>query len=178
MDWSKAKNIIIAALLIANLFIGGRFFLDERGEEQRLAREAESCRAFLEAQGVSVEADIPAEGQRLPVLFLGMGREAGQTQMRSYRGLPIAVSGGSADYEILGSGEQSALTITASDALLKLYADLSADGEGMDGQTVEEVELVYLLSVDSGSRAQQDTAIPAWRVRLSGADHYVNAYKE
>jgi hypothetical protein len=98
--------------------------------------------------------------------------------MKSYRGLPIAVSGGSADYEILGSGEQSALTITASDALLKLYADLSADGEGMDGQTVEEVELVYLLSVDSGSRAQQDTAIPAWRVRLSGADHYVNAYKE
>jgi hypothetical protein len=178
MDWSKAKNIIIAALLVANLLIGGSLLMDVRGETQRLEQDAADCRAFLEHQGIAVETEIPPEGQRLPVLFVRMGGSGGQAPADSYRGYPIAVAGGSADFTITGSGEQSALTITAAEALLKLYADLSAEGGSLRGQAVEELELVYLLTVDSSSRAAQDTAIPAWRVRLSGQDYYVGAYAE
>ena len=177
MDWSRAKNIIIAVLLAANLLIGGKLLADGRGSERLLAQAAADCKAFLESRGLSIETEIPAEGQRLPVLFLRI-ESGGETPAENYRGLPIAVTGGSASYEIEGSGDQAALTITSSEALLKLYADLCAQGETVRGRTVEDIELVYLLSVDGSLRTAQDTAIPAWRVNLSGTDYYVNAYAE
>ena len=70
MDWSKAKNIIIAVLLAANVLIGGNL-LAQHSREQAQARQAtENAYAFLEQAGMQVDAQLPDQEKKLPVLFL------------------------------------------------------------------------------------------------------------
>ena len=152
MDWSKAKNIIIAVLLAANVLIGGNL-LAQHSREQAQARQAtENAYAFLEQAGMQVDIQLPDQEKKLP-----QGSEIG--------------------YEIADTGQQAAPTIPAAEALLKLYAQLSAEGS-VKGKRVESVELVYLLSPDETSYAAQDTASPAWQIRVDGRTYYVDAYGE
>ena len=70
MDWSKAKNIIIAALLIANLMIGGNLLAQRNMERQQIRQQAADPGAFLEQAGITIDADVPQEAERMPVIFL------------------------------------------------------------------------------------------------------------
>ena len=177
MDWSKAKNIIIAALLIANLLIGGNLLAQRSAQQMKLRQAAEDTCAFLEQAGMTVDVELPAQAEKLPVVFLRLHKDSDAPQAAQYKDYPIDVLGSQIGYEIAGTGQQAAPTITAAEALLKLYAQLSAAGS-VKGRHVEAVDLVYLLSPDDASFAAQDTASPAWRIRVDGRTYYVDAYEE
>ncbi len=177
MDWSKAKNIIIAVLLIADLTIGGLLVSRTAAERRQERLAAADTVAFLEDRGMQVQAAVPEKSEKLPVLFVTLQRSEEAAEEQTYKGYPIIVQGSSVDFEVSGSGQQAARTIPASDALLKLYAVLSSEGS-VAGKTVEDIELVYLLTSEGTSYAAQDTAIPAWRIRVSGKTYTVSAYEE
>ena len=147
MDWSKAKNIIIAVLVAANLLMGINLLSRSAGARQQIAQASEESIAFLEQQGMSFETDVPKKTEKLPVLFLRLQRAGELSAPEEYKGYPIVVQG-------------------------------SQRTESVKGRTVEAIDLVYLLSPDDTSYAAQDTASPAWRIRLSGHTYYIDAYEE
>ncbi|MBE6037530.1 MAG: hypothetical protein E7223_08000 [Clostridiales bacterium] len=59
MDWARAKNIVIIALVITNLFLlgiyGGKMFLNARQEENLY----EDTMRLLEARGITLDAELP-----------------------------------------------------------------------------------------------------------------------
>ena len=177
MDWSKAKNIIIAALLIANLMIGGNLLAQRNAQQARLRQAAEDTCAFLEQAGMQIDVPLPKQAEKLPVVFLRLHKSGEGLQEAQYKDYPIVVQGSGIGYEIAGTGQQAAQTISAAEALLKLYAQLSAEGS-VAGTYVEAVDLVYLLVPDDASYAAQDTATPAWRIVAGGRTYYVDAYGE
>ena len=177
MDWSKAKNIIIAVLLAANLLIGGNLLTQHNAKQAQLRAAAEETVAFLEASGMEIDAELPRQEKKLPVVFLRLNKDGGEPAETQYKDYPIVVQGSGIGYEIAGSGQQAAQTITAAEALLKLYARLSAEGS-VKGVRVEAVDLVYLLSAEGATYAAQDTASPAWRIRTDRDTYYIDAYGE
>jgi regulatory protein YycI of two-component signal transduction system YycFG len=68
MDWTKAKNILIAALLVTNLFlISGMLYGNakaEAGDSQFLANTVE----VLKARNITIDAELPSAQFRMPVL--------------------------------------------------------------------------------------------------------------
>ena len=177
MDWSKAKNIIIAVLLAANVLIGGNLLAQRSMQQAQLRQAEENAYAFLEQAGMEVDVKLPYQEKKLPVLFLRLHKTGEELTEVRYKDYPIVVQGSEIGYEIAGTGQQAASTIPAAEALLKLYAQLSAEGS-VKGKRVESVELVYLLSPDETSYAAQDTASPAWRIVVDGRTFYVDAYEE
>ena len=177
MDWSKAKNIIIAVLLAANLLIGGNLLAQRASQQAQIRQAAEDTFAFLEKAGMAVDAQLPQQAEKLPVLFLRLNKDGEGPKEAQYKDYPIVVQGTQIGYEIAGTGQQAAETISAAKALLKLYAQLSAEGS-VKGKHVEAIELVYLLSPDESSYAAQDTASPAWRIQVDGRTYSVDAYGE
>lgn len=177
MDWSKAKNIIIAVLLAANLLIGSNLLTQRSAQQAQRRQAAEDTCAFLAQAGMEVDAALPPEAEKLPVLFLRLLRSEEAQAEPSYHNYPIVVQGSYTSYEIAGAGQQAAQTITAAEALLKLYAQLCEQGP-VAGKRVEEISLVYLLSADDASYAAQDTAVPAWRIRVDAVTYYIDAYRE
>ena len=67
MDYSKAKNIIIALLLAADLALGSVYI--SRISADRQAREAAilSTELYLQELGIELETEIPAEEPPMPV---------------------------------------------------------------------------------------------------------------
>ena len=177
MDWSKAKNIIIAVLLAANLLIGGNLLAQYSSRQAQERQAAEDAVAFLEHEGMQIEAAVPEKAEKLPVLFLRLLRSGEGAQGGYYKSYPVVLQGEEVGFEFAGEGQQAAETIPAAKALLKLYAQLSAEGS-VTGMHVEEIGLVYLLSPDESSYAAQDTASPAWRIVVDGRTYYIDAYGE
>ena len=177
MDWSKAKNIIIAALLAANLLIGGNLLAQRASQQTQIRQATVDTVAFLQHEGMQIEAEVPQKTERLPVLFLRLLRAGEGAKDSSYKSYPVIVQGEDVGFEFAGEGQQAAQTISAADALLRLYAELSAAGS-VKGKCVESVDLVYLLSSGETAYAAQDTAVPAWRIVVDGQPYYVNAYGE
>ena len=72
MDWSKAKNILIIALLATNFILIGAIYVEKA--EVRSSDEATlrgDTVLLLKEHGIYVEEDmIPEKDQRLPVLFV------------------------------------------------------------------------------------------------------------
>jgi len=68
MDWTKAKSILIMALLITNLvLIGTYFFQNNRfGNDEKMMQEATI--KLLEEKNIFVETDIPERHKRMPKL--------------------------------------------------------------------------------------------------------------
>lgn len=68
MDWTKAKSILIAALVVTNLvLIATYFFQNERFEDDEKEMQDVTIK-LLEEKNIFVEADIPDEHQRMPKL--------------------------------------------------------------------------------------------------------------
>jgi len=68
MDWTKAKSILIVALVVTNLvLIATYFFQDSRFEEDEKELQKVTIK-LLEEKGIFVETDIPAGRHRMPKL--------------------------------------------------------------------------------------------------------------
>jgi len=68
MDWTKAKNILIAALLVTNLLLLSSMLYGnakvEAGDSQFLANTVE----VLKARNITIDAELPTAQVRMPVL--------------------------------------------------------------------------------------------------------------
>jgi regulatory protein YycI of two-component signal transduction system YycFG len=61
MDWKKAKNIIIAALLLTNLFLLGLNLYARYEGRQQAAEEQRAIQQLLEERGIRLGAELPAQ---------------------------------------------------------------------------------------------------------------------
>ena len=177
MDWSKAKTIIIVALLLTNLFMGSVYLSEskEAAQERRLA--AESAVKYAAQKGVTVSAELPVDIRKLPVLFVSFDY-SGSKEIHTHKGLPVEASGDFAA-EIIpeSAGDTNGQLITASEALIKLL-----DGSGGSvsaGTDIDKVSLVYWVDTSlSAEYALEDTAIPAWKFESGSDCYYIEAFAE
>lgn len=70
MNWSKAKSILIMALVVTNLILLGLYFYDRhRVAPYEYSRDfAKEVRAVLEKKDIRIEGKIPTDKVMLPVL--------------------------------------------------------------------------------------------------------------
>ncbi len=71
VDWSKAKNILIIAFIITNIFLIysiEKDMFDKDSLEARSERKIKEVVDILEKRSIRVEADIPIEVMALPIL--------------------------------------------------------------------------------------------------------------
>jgi len=74
MDWTKAKTILIIALLITNIFLLVTYTLsnsDNETSEEELLRETI---ALLEEKNIYVKGELPSVYQKMPVLMVQYDR--------------------------------------------------------------------------------------------------------
>ncbi|NCB42080.1 MAG: hypothetical protein EOM59_05620 [Clostridia bacterium] len=181
MDWTKAKTILIIALLITNLIIGYFYSEKIREAEKQQFEQAISTREFLEQKGVSLLVEIPTQPLKLPVLFvhfepLGEGQ---QIEPVYHEGILVEAS----DYKDnlivpISYGETKRDLFSASYALLKSGFAFS---EEKDSQLViNDIQLIYFVeNSEYDKEISEDTAVPTWKISSeSGEVFYVNAYGE
>lgn len=70
MNWEKAKTVLIVALLITDAFLAGILYMDRRRVEPLENAPAfhRETKEMLADAGIKVEAEIPEDGDTLPVL--------------------------------------------------------------------------------------------------------------
>jgi len=68
MDWTKAKNIMIISLLITNMILGGLIFHEYLKESDSRRSYLADTLELLSARGIDVDAEIPSDRIRMPVL--------------------------------------------------------------------------------------------------------------
>ena len=175
MDWSKAKTILIIALLVTNLVMGGTY-LGERNKE-RAAQQSAAQNAVVYAQlhGVDVRCPLPYDEKKLPVLFVSIDRN-GTSGECEYKGIPVEAGEGFAGSIVPeGQGDAKGRLISAANALVKLINELG-DAEGLE---ITDVSVVYWLDRSLGDDvAAKDTAIPAWKFEGPDGVYYIQAFEE
>ncbi len=180
MDWTKAKNILIIALLATNGLIATMFGL--KVAERRSAWESEALHtaAYFQEQGVGIPADVPHVPVKMPVLFVRYadaleGAEPDSAVSGSTR---IEVTNPAVRVVPIRRGTNRREIESASYALLKYMAAASAQGERVPD--VADIELIYLVDhPEHDQPITEDTAVSAWKLTLAeGTVFYVNAYGE
>lgn len=70
MNWEKAKTVLIVALIITDVFLAGVLYMDRRRVEPLENAPAfhRETKEMLADAGIKVEAEIPEDGDTLPVL--------------------------------------------------------------------------------------------------------------
>lgn len=168
MDWSKAKNILIIALLITNLVLGF-FYLQGFSENKKNADSfTESLSEYIEQRGGSVECGLPVYGKKLPVLFVSFSKDAAET---SYKGIPVESESESAVVE--SAGDAKAKIRPSAEAVLDMISDGSIQTEGL---VISDVKLVYWTEHSAYVGGGQDTAFPSWRIETNSGVYHVTAY--
>ncbi len=172
MDWSKAKSIMIAILLVCDLILGG-IWLKERVDENRdIAAANAAAVSYAENHGVSVNCDIPSASKRVYVLSLSFdeGEGSGKTE---YRNIPI---------EVLGSGAGEHLSeIKKKGSKIEVLPAYSAVLKSVSnrGFSIDSIELIYLVDRSAYSgQGGQDTALPYWKIRAGSNYYYYAAYSD
>lgn len=92
MDWSKAKNVMIVALLLTNIFL--IYACVEKYHEKTTVTDSSGFISALSQHGIELEAEIPEERGRLPVLSLSYS-EPGSTMREVLRNSDFGVVSGS-----------------------------------------------------------------------------------
>lgn len=171
MDWSKAKNVLIAALILTNIVLGQFYYDSVKQAKLEEDAAAVSTEAYVKSLGIELTAQIPKETPKLPVLFVKI--KPGDS-VHEYEGYVIETEGASGVCaEALRSGSTKAEVLTASSAMHKLVSALS-DCSGLE---ISEIELVYWVDrSEYGNATGEDTALPAWKFVSSDGIYYVNAY--
>ncbi len=68
MDWTKAKTILIAALIITNVILGVSVII-QHGENRRIDSDViDETLSFLESRNIFVYSNIPEKLKKMPVL--------------------------------------------------------------------------------------------------------------
>lgn len=70
MNWEKAKTVLIVALIITDVFLAGVLYMDRRRVEplENAPSFHRETKEMLADAGIKVEAEIPEDGDTLPVL--------------------------------------------------------------------------------------------------------------
>jgi len=180
MDWSKAKTILIIALLITNMILGGYCVADiiqDRNAELLLAKNAEK---YLAERGIEFNVNAPKVPQRLPVAFVRFASEdagkLGEKIKTSYKGIPVEGEAPDGYVVVIESlGKSKGRLISSSKALLELVSRSDA----ADISRITEIRLVYRVdNMDYASKSVRDTAMPCWCFETDAGSFYVTAYDE
>ncbi len=75
MDWTKAKNILIAALLATNLLLLGILIYGNIKVSGEDARFLNNTIAVLEARNIAITTELPIKSTRMPVLSVEYNKE-------------------------------------------------------------------------------------------------------
>ncbi|MCQ2552949.1 MAG: hypothetical protein MJ150_01410, partial [Clostridia bacterium] len=81
MDWSKAKTILIAILLVLCLILSGILVSRKLDEAKAIEAGRVAAKEYLEGIGVVLNTEIPKKRPALEVLFLQ--RKEGATQLKN-----------------------------------------------------------------------------------------------
>lgn len=93
MDWTKAKNILIAALLATNLLLLGIMVYGNTKVSAEDAIFLKNTIAVLEARNIVVVAELPRKSIRMPVLTVEYDNDDAELikmQLMSQEALPIS----------------------------------------------------------------------------------------
>ena len=168
MDWSKAKTILIVALLITNLIVGGFYFSSFASEKNALEAAAQNTQALLAENGVALNCKIPVKPLRLPVAFINF--ESSGKAIDSYKGYALVITGEDNAVPVSSTaGESRGLVESASAAVIKTLK-LNQDISSVDG-----IELVYQVDRSGYNQLGEDTAFPAWAVTTNLGTYYIEA---
>lgn len=180
MDWTKAKNILMIALLATNLVIGLTYYATIREKREEWVIQAQNTAAYLEELGVPLETEIPNRPLKMPVLFVRFepsDPEADKTPVYE-DDIRVESTVSSVTVIPIDRGDNRREVVSASYALLKYLAAMEHQEKTPVG--IEAIELIYLVDTYGYDGAiSEDTAVPAWKLSLQdGQVFYVNAYGE
>ena len=174
MDWSKAKTVLIVALLIMCLLLSG-ILLSRYSEEQKSARVAiEATIKYIDENHGILSTEIPSKRPSLPVFFVkSTAEKVGELKYKDYR---ICTDNGSENLSIVSVGKNKAKVMSASSAVLEVMTQPSF----YSGYTeIKSIELVYYIDSQYGlSDGSEDTALPTWRIETNLGVSYINAYAQ
>jgi len=91
MDWTKAKSILIVALLVTNLVLISAYFLQNNGQKNDDREMQDVTVKLLEQKNIFVNTDIPKEHPRmakLTVRYDKMNETAVEEQLAAQKALP------------------------------------------------------------------------------------------
>lgn len=181
MDWTKAKSILIVALLMTNLIIGMAYIVKVREQNGKQLAAAESTQAYLQEKGITLGVEIPSEILKKPVLFVRFQtpEEGVENDIIYFDGMLVEASQDNENIIIpLSYGETKRDVLSASYALLKFISFF--EKEEWENVHITGIELMYL--VDTASAQQditEDTAAPTWKITTENNQaFYINAYGE
>jgi hypothetical protein len=152
MDWTKAKNILIAALLVTNLMLLGAYILREM---QRADNDEDTLRRILTEYNVFLETELPGQPAPMAVLYVRPETEDGDLIEKALaKQSPIPSSGGEAAAEAVDAVLESCGLMTEN---TKLAAPVETNGTKMivryrdifEGIPIEES---YILCTIEGGR--------------------------
>ena len=187
MNWSKAKTILIAALIITDLILiltyGNFSFKDEEFKDHEALAE------FLAQKSIYVEAGvIPALHKDMPVLYVqkeGLSC-GGRHEIYLKNNQPVVVcvfEDGSVKEDAcewlkpVSFHNKKQKTISAAQGLLLFLAQ---NPEKKDVY-IDKIEMVYWLDesgLDDEAAVSVDTALPVWKIVYNGGEvSYIDAYE-
>ena len=174
MDWSRAKNILIIALVIANLMLGRSYLNKEREKQEQISTATDYAIEYIENRGINISCAVPRETEDLTVITLQFkpGENIGGLARTSFEGIPVEILGlSSAEYiEVIRKTDVVIETIPAYTALLQSLEDIHSE--------IDDIELIYLVDHTEYSGAGQDTAFPYWKISSGHSSYYYNAFLE
>jgi hypothetical protein len=177
VDWSKATNILIALFIAVDLALGGLYFSREYRQAQAEAEAARATQSYLEERGAFVRCSMPQGKRRMAVLFVSIVKDDGSEEDSRFDGLRVVLTG-SPGYKAEGInyGDARAGTLSASGALQKFVA-MHADDDVLTELKIYEIELVYWVNREDLQGGEgTDTARPAWRLRTSRGEYFIEAF--
>ncbi len=180
MDWYKAKTILIIALLVTCLILGGILGWQKISARKEDQEAAVSAVEFLEYQGVSFNCDIPLTRPKLPVLFVGFypiysSQLPKYEDISEYDKVRVEIENTMPYLPMLiSSGEERAQVGTASSAVLKA----AVDAENLKTLQINSINLVYYIDAQDINENSRDTAIPSWKIETNQGVFYINAFEQ
>ena len=183
MDWSKAKTLLIVALLVTDLVLGGFLLHGKTVQRQNERKAAEIIGNYLVDLGAELNCELADDSRMLPVLFISFpeGRDTSEYSEEAelyYNEIPVIVSGYVSGTPTLDAEGASRGDIRPSAyAAAEVAGELMAGGRSdLSGLSIDSIDLVYWLYY-SGS-GTSDTAFPYWRFNTSEGAYFVSAYYE
>jgi hypothetical protein len=170
MDWSKAKSMMIAILLVINLAIGGMYVSGIVSENRAIAAETKSAIEYAEGKGVRINCPVPGGSKKVNVISVEFAGGAGESP-KSYKGIKIELLGvsGQEHIEKIEKTGSRINTLPAYTAILKSLGSVTGSIDGL--------ELIYLVDRTSYSgMAGKDTALPYWKLVSGNNFYYYAAY--
>ena len=173
MDWSKAKNILIIALIITNVILGKTYIDKERDKLDKIYQATDAAIEYIENRGVEINCAVPRDVQDVSVLTLRFrdGGEGGLARTK-YKDIPIEIIGlSSSDYiELIQEKAVTVEILPAYTALLQSLDDIT--------EYIDDVELIYLVDHTEYFGAGEDTAFPYWKLSSGDSSYYYAAFSE